>query len=1035
MKLSTKKLYLTLFAGSGIILTACNGGSTTNGNNDITNSEALQAQVPSVKSLFNTSSCLSGKVNFSGKDWYISGNLAITNTCNADQYLNGKSISFVSQNLADPSQIVNFTHSLDNWYINGGHYSLSLISGGSNTVSGVINAEDNTNNGVIHPNQTIEFGGGINMPNNISGYDTTTANASLVVDGEAPIAQKGSLTVNINTESAGCTKSTCGILKVDVKDSIGNIVATINVPTSSIGGIYSQKIESMTVGSYNLSSSSLVNSVLNYNPSAISQVQANQNSNINIIYTKAPQFGSANITLPVLVSSYTGKVQMQILNSKESNAVVNTYSIAQGETIDIGNLPISDSTHTYKVKLQGIADPINGNYYIESGLPTLSIKNGKTTNLTIPYKISTIVKRNVKYNVSGLSTNDSVTVNFQDSAQKYVYPTYSSVKNGNTTYLIENNTNLGYVVTASGSYTPNPIESTVLIKSNQTLNVAFTPYQPSGKTVVGWPDYLAMGAVGGPNIDRQNQITSGGDDSFGGKPVDVVFKYAGVNGNGDPGVIDPPMNALRMTKDLALVSEYNKHPSRVAIVEYTGEMSGGENFADFTNTSVPNPSKQDATYIMARHFVSLGADAIALADRPVVYAGKKYYGSLIMNPDLLGAMQQNNYVGSVNQQLPANAVNKAVDQTLCLLTNVRSYTNQSMPNGDGNYTYKNKTYTGTPYGILTQMLDDGYPEWSISGASDPYWNTAINNDGAQVGKWFDACIANPSYDTNKYSHPNFAAGFDGWVQANNWLIRAFAPKSTTQVTFGWQNNMWASGSGFWLHKDMTANQIASSYSTPMINWLKTHAPSTIDRTANAYTPDYFIFDRYETDDSSAPGQATLYSARSWDNYLTAIGQVSKAFGDIPLMMWQIPGSHLPYIGEVNPENFNNIAGSYIFSTAPVYFFGDSNLKSDLSNLILGGSTTNANIGVGSFAMLSDYNCPIVGCNYKDYLRYYNGQVNNYDWSKDNGKLALAASNNVFAILWGGGNTTNVIKNFSNPDDHGWLANKIKSYYQNPTYLK
>jgi hypothetical protein len=69
------------------------------------------------------------------------------------------------------------------------------------------------------------------------------------------------------------------------------------------------------------------------------------------------------------------------------------------------------------------------------------------------------------------------------------------------------------------------------------------------------------------------------------------------------------------------------------------------------------------------------------------------------------------------------------------------------------------------------------------------------------------------------------------------------------------------------------------------------------------------------------------------------------------------------------------------------------------------------------------------------LKFYGGKTNNYDWSRDNGKLALAASNGVFAILWGGGNTTNVIKNFSNPDDHGWLANKIKTYYQNPQKLK
>ena len=41
---------------------------------------------------------------------------------------------------------------------------------------------------------------------------------------------------------------------------------------------------------------------------------------------------------------------------------------------------------------------------------------------------------------------------------------------------------------------------------------------------------------------------------------------------------------------------------------------------------------------------------------------------------------------------------------------------------------------------------------------------------------------------------------------------------------------------------------------------------------------------------------------------------------------------------------------------------------------------------------------------------------------------------MFAILWGGGNTTNVIKNFSNTDDHGWLAGKIIEYYKKPVML-
>jgi hypothetical protein len=549
-----------------------------------------------------------------------------------------------------------------------------------------------------------------------------------------------------------------------------------------------------------------------------------------------------------------------------------------------------------------------------------------------------------------------------------------------------------------------------------------------------------MGAIGGPNVTPPTPTSTGGNDDFGGRPVDVVFKYAGANGNGDPGIIDPPTNALRMTNDLTILSGINSHPMRVAIVEYTAQMSGGVTLTDFTNLPEPTPAQPTGSYIMARHFTSLAADAIALGTTPVTYNGSNYYGSLILNPDLLGAIQQGGSISNVNSALAANSVNTAVDQALCFLTVSRSYYNTSNPNNVPSAPYLKKTYTGTPVAILKSLLADGYPVWSIDGQTDAYWNTAVDNliNGtgstySQVGVWFNACVANPAYDKATYQRPNFPAGFDGWVQANNWLIRTFS----AHVTFGWQENMWAVSTGWWLHNDLTDSAIASVYSTPVSTFLQQNAPSTVGHGALGanYAPNFFVFDRYETDDSAAADQATLYNARSWDNFLTAVGQVSKTFNRIPIMLWQIPGSHIPYVGEANPELFNNTPGQYVFSTAPVYFFGGSNLQSDLSNIIAGPGP-NTNSAVGNYLLnctsgASNYHCT-AGSNYKQYLLAYQGQPNNFNWGRDNGKLGKAAASGVFAILWGGGNTTNVIKNFSNTDDHGWLAGKIINYYKNPT---
>ncbi|MFN8788753.1 MAG: hypothetical protein ACK5XF_05305 [Neisseriaceae bacterium] len=715
----------------------------------------------------------------------------------------------------------------------------------------------------------------------------------------------------------------------------------------------------------------------------------------------------------------------------KSESLIGTYQVSLvNKTTRLGNY----NPGTYTLVFPTLASAKNG-IYLDGDNLVIELRSDRINTIDYVYSQSTIQTKPFIFHVSGL--NDVKAVFKYADNLKTVYSTESYINNGDYQVRFPVDVSLYPYVSAAG-YISNVNNGITVYNTANTSSANITFISDSnGGTVAGWPSYIAMGAIGGPNITPPTRNSTGGDDDFGGKPIDAVFKYAGVNGNGDPGVIDPPMNVIRMTNDMNMISALNNHPTKVVMVEYTAEMSGGENIADFTNSSIPNPNKQDATYIMARHFATLAADAIAMFNHPVAYNNQNYYGALIMDPDLLGAIQQNNYIGHVNNTLDQTSVNEAVDQILCLMTNSRSYTNHAAPNGRNGQNYIDKTYTGTPVGILQDMLNDGYPAWSISSANDEYWGTSIDNmiqgteSYSQIGKWFNGCITNPTYDKDKYKRPNFSAGFEGWVEANNWIIRTFAPYGT--VTFGWQENIWAVNSGFWLHNNLSLDQIASEYSTPVTNWLQTNAKSVITTGAlgGSYKPDFFVFDRYETDDSSSPGQATLYSARSWDNYIYAVGLISKAFNNIPIMLWQIPGSHLPYIGESQPQLYNNLPGSYIFSTAPVYFFGDNNLTSDLSNLIVGDSTTNTNVGVGNYIVSSSYNCPFINCNYKQYLGYYNSESNNYDWSKDNNRLGFAAENNIFAILWGGGNTTNVIKNFSNQSDHGYLANKLIKYYQNP----
>ena len=171
------------------------------------------------------------------------------------------------------------------------------------------------------------------------------------------------------------------------------------------------------------------------------------------------------------------------MNTKnESNPIVNTYTIKQGGSFTTEDLPTSDSTPLYVVKMTtGIADPLQGLYYVESGLPALTITKGQTKALAIPMKASTIAKKNVTVAISGLSTGDTARVEFSDAAKKYSYVKYPNLANSSPVYKIESGLNLGESVTASSnSYVTNPITNTGIVNT-ATINAAFVTKPVSAK--------------------------------------------------------------------------------------------------------------------------------------------------------------------------------------------------------------------------------------------------------------------------------------------------------------------------------------------------------------------------------------------------------------------------------------------------------------------------------------------------------------------------------------------------------------------------
>ncbi len=242
----------------------------------------------------------------------------------------------------------------------------------------------------------------------------------------------------------------------------------------------------------------------------------------------------------------------------------------------------------------------------------------------------------------------------------------------------------------------------------------------------------------------------------------------------------------------------------------------------------------------------------------------------------------------------------------------------------------------------------------------------------------------------------------GYVQSLNFLIRNYAP----DVTFGWQQNIWAVESALWIHERYAGNQHlwdeVSSYVADFMDRIGAYS--------GRWKPDFLVFDKYEFDGLGGGKGAYAFNNYDWENYLLFVKQVTEHL-NTPAMLWQIPGGHLATNGEsVSDENI--LAHS---ATGGTYFMGDKAIGTDIRS----------NVKQEVLDITLDPSVYVVN-NAGDYLT----EDLNYDWGRD--RLREAAFSNVFAILWGGGNTTGVVRipTLGNGYENSWLSDRVQSYYAN-----
>jgi hypothetical protein len=215
---------------------------------------------------------------------------------------------------------------------------------------------------------------------------------------------------------------------------------------------------------------------------------------------------------------------------------------------------------------------------------------------------------------------------------------------------------------------------------------------------------------------------------------------------------------------------------------------------------------------------------------------------------------------------------------------------------------------------------------------------------ANLKSLFNTAI--PDQTSSSYSVPYI-------VEMYNFIMKELAPS----VPFGWGLNLydnanpmmnegllqnvtlnWQYGGAYWLYR---VNNVSYLKDNNNLTYTKAEAIqysadklSTFLNEVNIsgtgpYAPDFIYFDVYERDPipdyvSCTTLSARVYNGVNLDDYLTYIADTDEQVDNLPVALWQMPGSSLQ---STNDPYSGNYAG-----TVPDWTFGHPSLNNDMSNL-------------------------------------------------------------------------------------------------------
>lgn len=281
-------------------------------------------------------------------------------------------------------------------------------------------------------------------------------------------------------------------------------------------------------------------------------------------------------------------------------------------------------------------------------------------------------------------------------------------------------------------------------------------------------------------------------------------------------------------------------------------------------------------------------------------------------------------------------------------------------------------------------------------------DTEIYNHTIHVNEQLISALVAEGLSTNNL--PKFSNNWLGYYQSINYLIKTIGQGA---IKFGWQLNVWATGTALWVFDTNNLAQSKAKQVTTFVN-------DKLGVFSGSWKPDFVVLDRYEADCFSPRGQNYAYNTQAWDRFVEYATEIGKNL-NLPIMLWQIPGGHLV----TKNETINNYNIQGHSSASATYFLGDKNV---------GIGTNNVRSDVLSLPLLPINT--VYNTNATNIGQWLN-QTPNYDYSKS--QLQKLADKNIFSILWGGGETIAVAPIGTNGNDDGWLANKLLNYYSDKVY--